>query len=157
VEGSFRQRSAEDALRLFFFDAFTWHADRTDSTPNILWDAGKMILIDHARAFHGIEAIDEAGLPKFDYSTCPREGWSRHVALGYLRDQWQKGHLRLENCSQIATELQSLGLPALQDMIANWPDSLESATFKSDLRRFVQARFRILPTLAQEISHALSR
>ncbi len=94
VDGAFRQRSPQEILRLFYYDAFVWHADRTVSTPNLLWKAGEMFAIDHARAFHGIEAIDESGLAEFDYSDCRSARWERHAALGYLRKQWQKGTCR---------------------------------------------------------------
>lgn len=157
VDGAFRQRAAEDALRLFFFDAFIWHADRTRNTPNILWKAGNMVPIDHARAFHAIEAIDESGLSKFDYANCRSDQWSQHVALRYLRKQWKKGAISVGSCDIIATEVQFVGLSALQKLVTDWPEQLDSATFKDDLRRFIKARFALLPTLIQEISYALSR
>ena len=157
VDGMFRQRSPDEVLRLFFFDAFIWHADRTHKTPNILWLAGRMIPIDHARAFHGIEEIDETGLPTSDYCETHRERWADHAALGYLRSQWQKGTLSPQNCDQIVSEIQAFGVKSLQELVNSWPDSLPSATFRSDLRRFVKARFNLLPALAQEISDALSR
>ncbi len=157
MDGAFRQRSPQEILRLFYYDAFVWHADRTVSTPNLLWKAGEMFAIDHARAFHGIEAIDESGLAEFDYSDCRSDRWESHAALGYLRKQWQKGTLSVDDCNLIATGLQSQGLSKLQELVTDWPAQLASATFKDDLTRFIEARFSLLPTLTQEISHALSR
>lgn len=157
VDGMFRQRTPDEVLRLFFFDAFIWHADRNLSTPNILWCAGRMVPIDHARAFFGVEEIDETGLPTFDYSKTRAESWTEHTALGYLRSQWHKGSLSKQNCNQIVSEIQAFGLDQLEALAESWPDSLPSATFKSDLRRFVKERFDLLPTLSQEISDALSR
>lgn len=157
VNGAFRQRTPKEVLRLFFFDAFVWHGDRTFHTPNILWRGGKMIAIDHARAFFGIEAIDETGLQLHDYRETRTEKWLEHVSLSYLRAQWQKGTLRVEDCGEIVTQIQTFGVDRLEDLVTNWPDSLASATFKSDLQRFVRTRFDILPSLGQEISHALAR
>lgn len=157
VDGMFRQRKPEEVLRLFFFDAFAWHADRTVRTPNILWCAGRMILIDHARAFFGVEEIDETGLTAFDYADNRSGTWSDHVALAYLRRQWQRVAVSAENCTQVVAQIQALGSAHLERLVNDWPDSLASAIFKSDLHRFVKSRFNNLPTLAQEISDALSR
>jgi hypothetical protein len=115
-----------------------------------------MIPIDHARAFFGIEKIDETGLPVRDYSDIRAGAWSAHAALGYLRGQWEKGAVGPPNCNQIVAEIQALGLARLEELVTNWPDSLASATFKSDLCRFVRARFDLLSTLAREISDAIS-
>lgn len=144
------------AATLFAFDAFAWHFDRTSTTPNLLWSGGQLVPIDHARCFHQIEAIDEAGCTLLDYEQYFSDRWRTHVMFEYLRRSRQRGRLTDETIVQAFAGIAGLPRSDILRLAASWPSGLGPLPFHTTLSQFLDKRLDLLDKLKEAVRAALA-
>ncbi len=149
----------EQALRLFLFDAFVWHGDRSTTFPNALWLHRQIIAIDHGRAMYGVEATDESGLgPNFSGQHA-QDRWGDHVAFRRIRRAWRKA----DDAPVIEPVFRSFGAAVgalderrVAEMSARWPLALDKGGMRGDIARFLRARRMHYAALETQVRNALS-
>ena len=154
--GAFKHREPKDVLRLFFADAFMWNFDRTSGKPNLIWDAHRLVAIDHGHAFSGIEAIQENGLPTHDWSAQRNDRWVDHVATKYLSQQFRSDKLVKQDVADVAEPLVAAE-ERLVELLGRWPSSMSPLGFKEDLERFLLARLSVLSELQDAVHEAFHK
>jgi hypothetical protein len=152
---SFLRRPIELPLRLFLFDAFTWHFDRTPNTPNVIWSEGGMYPIDHARAFFEIERVDESGCRFHDYDSHHPDKWSTHLALQRLRTKRRRPSRA--QIDDILGEVADRSRGGVSDILGRWPLDMGPLGFRDDVVQFLKARLSRAESLAQQVYDAISR
>jgi hypothetical protein len=144
-------------LSLFVADAFMWHFDRTEQTPNLLWDDAGLVAIDHGRAFYELEAIDESGLSRHEPSEHREENWPSHVAFRYLRRQFDQGRLVPKDISAITTRLHDGCLTGrFQKELSSWVETLDATHFQDDIAYFLSKRINAINSLNDRVTHVLA-
>jgi hypothetical protein len=139
----------EQAILLFLFDAFVWHADRTTENPNALWHENKIVAIDHGRAMYNIEATDESGLgPDFSLHRTS-ELWPRHIAFDFLRKRWGKPGIArgVEAFSRAVQDL----VPVISAISRSWPADLDKGGMRDEIIRFLTARRLVYADLEKKV------
>lgn len=150
---------AEQALRLFLFDAFVWHGDRSTRTPNALWFHRQIVAIDHGRAMFNLESTDDVGLGPDFSATLSQERWDEHIVFRRLCRAWQK----TDDASALEAAMEAFGerVGALDDltvqkMSARWPPGLDKGGLRGEIERFLRARRMHYPALETQVRNALA-
>jgi len=157
TRGMESRQQPETMLALFVVDAFMWHFDRTEKTPNVLWDEDGLIAIDHGRALFELEAVDESGCSQHGPVELRDENWPAHVAFRYLRRQFDQARLVPGNVSAITRRLQAACLAGrVQKDLADWLNILAATHFYDDIAYFVSKRVDTINNLTDRIIHVLA-
>jgi hypothetical protein len=144
-------------LALFLVDAFMWHFDRTERTPNVLWDEAGLIAIDHGRALYEVEAIDESGISRHEPRELREENWQSHVAFRYLRRQFDQGRLVPSDVSGITERLQNGCLMGrFRKELDDWIEVLAGTHFRQDIAYFIARRLDVINSLNENATHVLA-
>jgi hypothetical protein len=146
-----------DAILLFALDAYLWHYDRTKQNPNALAWQDRIVAIDHDRAFHRIEAVDEAGLTP-DYTELPDlDALRDHVAFPLVRQ-----HLDSPIWDEFTAHIEALDEDAVTRMASRWPDELDrdrggrAIGYKTCLVQFLTQRRGYVRSIVREVRDALA-
>ncbi len=151
------RQQPEMMLALFVLDAFMWHFDRTDKTPNLLWDAEGLIAIDHGRALFQLEAVEESGASLHDPRAIRDENWPSHLAFKYLRRQFGQGRLAPGSVLPVLEQIQRGCLAGrFEQELVRWLDVLAATHFQRDIAYFVTTRAAHINSLNDRIVHVLA-
>jgi hypothetical protein len=147
-----------EAIRVFALDVLLRHYDRTPKNPNLLTMEDRLVVIDHGVSFHGVEAINEDGLSKYEDADGDALGLARHVCAPLVA---RNKHSTVFDEAEEAVA--SLSDSVIAGFASAWPNSLEvgpdgtSSGMRTCIVRALRARRDKFPSILRSVRDCLAR